>query len=73
LEDFGFGGGEADVVLNAEKDGAGSAALFDDYGAALALDAVEKLAEVRAGAECGDEEGGSLARWFGHLGNLQFR
>jgi len=73
LEDFGFGGGEADVVLNAEEDGAGSAALFDDQGTALALDTIEKLAEMGAGAEGGNGERGDLARGLGHVRSLHFR
>jgi len=73
LQDFWFGGGEADVVLNAKEDGAGSAPLFDDQGAALALDTIEKLAEMGTGAKSGDGEGGGLTGGFGHARSLHFR
>jgi len=73
LKDFRFGSGEADVVLDAEKNGARGAAFFDDDGAALTLDAIEELAEMRASAEGGDGQRACLTVGLGHLRSLQFR
>jgi hypothetical protein len=67
LKTSGSGAAELDVVTDAEQHGSGCPALLDNEGPALVIDAAQKLAEIRAGAQGRNHYRAVLTSgWGGH-------